>query len=53
MGSRGSGWICKTGAVLPVVVGSAGWRESPAASSAAEEASGGLGFWAVVVFERV
>ena len=23
-GSRGSGWICKTGAVLPVVVGSAG-----------------------------
>ena len=52
--SKGSGWIRKTGAVLPVVVGSVGVE-----GVAGGELRGGggvrwvLGFWAAVVPDRI
>ena len=54
VGSRGTGWIRKTGEVLLVVVGSAGVE-----GVAGGELRGGggfgwvLGFWAAVVPDRI
>ena len=54
VGSRGSGWIRKTGAVLPVVEEVTGME-----GVAGGELRGGggfgwvLGFWAVVVPDRI
>jgi len=52
--SRGTGWIRKTGAVLPMVVGSAGVE----GVTGGELRGGGgfrwvLGFWAAVVPDRI
>ena len=45
VGSRGLGWIRKTGAVLPVVVGSAGVEGVTEGELRGEEAAGAKCFW--------